>query len=85
MDKLYHIEYLWRLNKWKRGQQVWGIPTSLVVVAYFFPGASKTKPDGSDRFRTDMMRVRETWKIPFVELNPIELTQQEANEINLQQ
>ncbi|PGR28512.1 hypothetical protein COC52_08155 [Priestia megaterium] len=55
------------------------------VVPYFFPGAAKTKPDGSDRFRTDMMRAREIWKIPFVEMNPIYLTPEEANDINLQQ
>lgn len=57
------------------------------VIAYFFPGASKTKPDGSDRFRTDMMKVREIWTRPlhFLEMNPIHLTEKEANVINLQQ
>ncbi len=55
------------------------------VIAYFFHGAAKTKPDGSDRFRTDMIKAREIWKLPLVEMNPIELTQQEANVINLQQ
>lgn len=55
------------------------------VIAYFFPGAAKTKPDGSDRFRTDMKKAREIWNIPLVEMNPIDLTPQEANDINLQQ
>lgn len=55
------------------------------VIAYFFPGAAKTRPDGSDRFRADMMKAREIWNIHLVEMNPIDLTQQEANDINLQQ
>lgn len=55
------------------------------VIAYFFPGAATTKPDGRDRFSTDMIEAREIWNLRFVEMNTIHLTQQEANEINLQQ
>ncbi|ETT30284.1 hypothetical protein C161_27553 [Paenibacillus sp. FSL R5-192] len=55
------------------------------VIAYFFPGAAKTKPDGSDRFRTDMMKARDIWDIPLVGVSSIDLTHQEANDINLQQ
>lgn len=57
------------------------------VIAYFFPGATKTKPDGSDRFKTDMMNARKIWGrgIRLVGISSIDLSQQEATDINLQQ
>lgn len=55
------------------------------VVAYYFPGVSITKPDGTDRFRSDVFRARDIWNFPFVPVGAVQLTLQEANVISLQQ
>lgn len=59
--------------------------SSIGIMAYYFPGVSTTKPDGTDRFQSDVSRARQIWNFPIIPTRAVQLTQQQADVINLQQ